>query len=85
MSLFQITAAVLTFASASASSEPAPNIVIILVDDMGWHNLHAPPVHVNAEIQSPAIAAFAKDGVTLTNYYSFRYCGPSRYGAGHGL
>jgi hypothetical protein len=68
-------------APAPAPQQPAqqlPNIVIILVDDMGWHNLHAPPVHVNAEIKSPAIAQFAKDGVTLTNYYSYRYCGPSR-------
>eukprot|EP00662_Eupelagonemidae_sp_cell21_P020934 gene20934-40390_t len=29
---------------------------------MGWHNLHAPPVHVNAEIRSPALAALAREG-----------------------
>jgi len=64
--------------SSLAATPKKPNIVIILVDDMGWHNLHAPPVHVNAEIESPAIAKLAEEGVTLTNYYAYRYCGPSR-------
>ena len=46
--------------------------------DLGYHQLHAPPLHVNAEIQSPTLAQFARDGVTLSSYYSYKYCGPSR-------
>ena len=73
-----LLAAVLVAIPAAIPAASPPNIVIILVDDMGWHNIHAPPVHVNEEIKSPAMAQFAKEGVTLTNYYAYRYCGPSR-------
>lgn len=45
---------------------------------MGYHQLHAPPLHVNSEIQSPTLAKFARDGVVLSSYYSYKYCGPSR-------
>jgi len=55
-----------------------PNIVVIVIDDMGWNNLHVPPVHINDEIKSPNLAKFAEAGVTLTNNYAYRYCGPSR-------
>ena len=57
---------------------PRPNIVVLVIDDMGYHNLRAPPLHVNGEIESPHLASFAKQGVVLSQYYAYRYCGPSR-------
>ena len=42
--------------AVAAPPPPRPNIVLLVIDDMGWHNIHAPPLHVNAEIISPALA-----------------------------
>ena len=57
---------------------PRPSIVLIVVDDMGYHNLHAPPLHVSGEIRTPALARFAASGVSLSNFIAYKYCGPSR-------
>ena len=44
-------------ACADAAPLPArPDVIMMVIDDMGWHNLHAPPVHVNSEIKSPNLA-----------------------------
>jgi len=51
---------------AVAAPPPRPNIVLLVIDDMGWHNIHAPPLHVNAEIISPALARFATEGLVLS-------------------
>ena len=64
--------------AVAAPPPPRPNIVLLVIDDMGWHNIHAPPLHVNAEIISPALARFATEGLVLSQYYAYRYCGPSR-------
>ena len=55
-----------------------PHVVYALIDDLGYHQVHAPPAHVNAEIKSPFIASLANEGVTLTSWYAYKYCGPSR-------
>jgi arylsulfatase A-like enzyme len=54
-----------------------PHVVYALIDDLGYHQIHAPPAHVNAEIKSPFIAKLATEGVTLTSHYAYKYCGPS--------
>ena len=69
---------VLLTLAALREPPPRPNIVLLVIDDMGWHNIHAPPLHVNAEIISPALARFATEGLVLSQYYAYRYCGPSR-------
>ena len=63
---------------AAIEQPPRPHMVFIVVDDMGYHNIRAPPLHVNSEISSPRLARMAKEGITLSNYYAYRYCGPSR-------
>ena len=68
----------LALVAVAAPPPPRPNIVLLVIDDMGWHNIHAPPLHVNAEIISPALARFATEGLVLSQYYAYRYCGPSR-------
>ena len=39
---------------------PRPHIVLIVVDDMGYHNLRAPPLHRNAEISSPTLTRMVR-------------------------
>ena len=49
-------------AAAAASGAPAqPNIVVILVDDMGWSDLGC----YGGEIPTPHLDALAKNGVAL--------------------
>ena len=57
-------------ASNRAGFASKPHIVVVLIDDMGYHNIHAPPLHVNAEIKSPFLASIASTGVTLSQYYA---------------
>lgn len=64
--------------NALGPADPKPNIVFIVVDDMGYNNIRAPPLHVNSEISSPTLERFAAEGITLSSYYAYRYCGPSR-------
>jgi len=61
----------------TATSSP-PNLIVILVDDMGYAD-----VGFNGckDIPTPNIDQIAKQGVTFTNgYVSYAVCGPSRAG-----
>ncbi len=51
-----------------------PNIVVILVDDMGWSDLGA----YGGEIETPNIDALAKGGVRFTQFYNMARCCPTR-------
>jgi len=55
-----------------------PNIIIILMDDMGWGDIS----HFGSKaISTPNIDRLAKDGVTMMNGYSSSpVCSPSRFG-----
>lgn len=56
----------------------SPNVIIILVDDLGFAD-----VGFNGceDIKTPNIDRIAKEGVTFTNaYVSYAVCGPSRAG-----
>ncbi len=52
----------------------APNIVVILVDDMGWSDLGA----YGGEIETPHLDALAKGGVRFTQFYNTARCCPTR-------
>jgi len=54
-----------------------PNILIIHVDDLGYHDLS---IHGSKIYQTPNIDAFAKESVRFTNAYAnYPRCVPSRY------
>lgn len=54
-----------------------PNIVFILVDDMGWRDLS---VTGSTFYETPSIDALARDGMRFTNAHSaYPRCVPSRY------
>ena len=64
----------------STPSQMPPNIVVFLVDDMGWNQVgyHAQPSG-NDEIRTPNIDHYAtKVGIELDRGYMTPWCGPSR-------
>lgn len=52
----------------------APNVVVVLVDDMGFSDVSP----FGSEIDTPAIQSLADTGYRLTNYHSTPLCSPSR-------
>ncbi|EIV91305.1 arylsulfatase [Frankia sp. QA3] len=52
----------------------APNIVVVLVDDMGYSDIGP----FGAEIPTPALDRLAERGVRLTNYHTMPLCSPAR-------
>ena len=79
--LHRFTLALLTAASslvaAPAAAQQAsgrPNVVVILVDDMGWSDIGS----YGGEIATPHLDALAANGVRFTQFYSTPRCSPSR-------
>jgi len=51
-----------------------PNIILIMVDDMGFSDLHC----YGGEIATPNLDALAKDGVRFSQFYNNARCCPTR-------
>ena len=61
--------------SQTASSAPAkPNIIVILVDDMGWGDLSC----YGSEIPTPNLDKLAGNGLRFTQFYNTGRCCPTR-------
>jgi uncharacterized sulfatase len=59
-----------------AESEQPPNIVLILADDMGWHQLAC---YGNSFYQTPSVDALAGQGMRFTDAYAAApVCSPTR-------
>ncbi|NNM31002.1 MAG: arylsulfatase [Akkermansiaceae bacterium] len=59
---------------AGASPAKAPNIILIIADDMGYSDLGC----YGGEIRTPHLDALAKGGVRFTNFYVNNMCWPTR-------
>ena len=59
---------------ASASPAPRPNIVIIMVDDMGFSDVGC----YGGEIETPNIDSLASNGLRFKQFYNSAKCGPTR-------
>jgi len=57
------------------SSRRAPNVVVILCDDLGYGDLGC---YGNRVIRTPNIDGLASEGVRLTDFYATPTCTPSR-------
>jgi arylsulfatase A-like enzyme len=59
-----------------------PNIILFLVDDMGWQDCSLPfwdkPTKLNATFHTPNMERLAAKGMMLTNAYSNAVCTPTR-------
>lgn len=61
---------------AAAQAAPLPNIVFIMVDDMGYGDLSS---YDAPDMRTPQIDSIAERGVRLTNYYAnSTVCSPTR-------
>ena len=60
---------------ASAGAAPAPNIVILLADDLGYGDLGCTG---HPTIRTPNLDRMAAEGAKFTQYYAWCYCSPSR-------
>lgn len=53
---------------------PRPNVILIMVDDMGWSDVGA----YGSEIQTPHLDRLAEEGLRFTNFYNTSKCFTSR-------
>jgi arylsulfatase len=58
-----------------------PNVIVILVDDMGWSDLSC----YGSEIPTPNLDALAKGGLRFTQFYNTGRCCPTRASLQTGL
>ena len=58
----------------SAADRPRPNIIVILVDDMGFSDLGC----YGSEIPTPNLDRLAAGGVRFTQFYNTARCSPTR-------
>lgn len=58
----------------SGSSVARPNIVVVIVDDLGYGQLRL----YGGTIAAPSIEALAQEGVAMTNFHAQPMCTPSR-------
>lgn len=62
------------FVSVSASAADRPNIVVVLVDDMGFSDIGC----YGSEIPTPNLDRMASNGVRFTQFYNAARCSPTR-------
>ncbi len=58
----------------TAAAGEKPNIIFVLVDDMGWSDLGC----YGSEIQTPNLDRLAQQGLRFTQFYNTSKCFPSR-------
>ena len=62
--------------SCALAAQDKPNIVILLADDLGYHDVG---FH-GGEIRTPNIDSLASEGVELQRFYVHPVCSPTRAG-----
>jgi hypothetical protein len=59
---------------ALVSPTPPPNIIFLLVDDLGHNDVG----WKNSQIHTPTLDGLVAGGVELGHHYVFKYCSPTR-------
>jgi len=71
-----------TNAQQTATKPGRPNIIVFLVDDMGWQDCSVPfmgkVTDLNKRYHTPNMERLAKEGMKFTNAYATPVCTPSR-------
>lgn len=72
----------LPFFVATAQKQTRPNIIVFLVDDMGWMDTSVPfgdsAMALNKRYHTPNMERLAKEGMKFTNAYAAPVCTPTR-------
>jgi arylsulfatase A-like enzyme len=61
-------------AAAADARKAAPNIVHVVMDDIGWNDLG----FMNKDILSPRIDTLVEESLLLTHFYTAKECAPTR-------
>ena len=69
-----LSAVLLLAAPLSVATPAAPNVILILSDDMGWSDLGC----FGGEIETPNLDALAGGGLRFTQFYNTARCCPTR-------
>jgi arylsulfatase len=72
--LLAAAATLLQVSAAAAAAAPRPNIVVILVDDMGFSDISC----YGSEIPTPNLDKLAAGGLRFTQFYNTGRCCPTR-------
>ena len=76
ISYLAVGVAVLFCLAGCAPAEPPPNVLLVIVDDLGWRDLG---VYGSTFHETPAIDALAAQGVRFTQFYAASpVCSPTR-------
>lgn len=70
-----VGSALLGMASGSPAPPVQPNIVSVMIDDLGWSDVG---FHGEASFHTPTMDALAAEGVVLDRFYTAPTCTPSR-------
>jgi arylsulfatase A-like enzyme len=64
------------------AQSPPPNIIIFMVDDMGWQDTSVPfwsqATHFNKRYRTPNMERMAREGMKFTSAYAMPVCTPTR-------
>lgn len=67
-----------TVSAAAAGPAGHPHILMILSDDVGWGNVGWNREVASKEVATPNLNSLVAQGIELTQFYSFKYCSPTR-------
>ncbi|WP_443937559.1 sulfatase [Pedobacter sp. MW01-1-1] len=77
-----ILAVLLLFSTQKLFAQKQPNIIVFLVDDMGWQDTSVPfwnkTTEFNKRYHTPNMERMAKSGMKFTNAYANPVCTPTR-------
>jgi arylsulfatase A-like enzyme len=71
----------LTFTAAKSANADQPNIIVYLVDDLGWNHLSASQVTMGTHsknYRTPNLERLANEGLSFTHAYAQPNCAPTR-------
>jgi arylsulfatase A-like enzyme len=72
----------LVMLTGSIVAQTKPNIILFIVDDMGWQDCSVPfykeTTELNKHFHTPNMERLAKQGMKFTNAYATPVCSPSR-------
>jgi len=60
--------------NGEAASAPRPNIVLLMIDDLGFHDTSVN----NPDAPTPTITNLVNEGIRLDRHYVYMYCSPTR-------